>query len=115
MKKAIQEALDALIEAVGSYDPTENDDINCVVTEGLMNHLQSQADSIVNSYDEDWVYEAAHYLCDGDLSVKEQVLKIASVEFDYTPIDFIDGVIVWEPLVDRFNCQEFLETIGYFK
>ena len=113
MKTKVTEALNKLIEAVGNYDPSENDDINCVVTDGLMMHLECVAKSIINETGEDWVAEASHYLCDNELSVKDQVERIAAHDNSSDYIDNVEGVVVWEPVTFRFECDEFLSMIGY--
>lgn len=113
MKTKVTEVLNRLIEAVGDYDPVAHDDINCVVTDGLMRHLESVAKSIIDETCEDWINDASHYLCDNELSIREQVERIAVNKDSSKYIDDVDGVVVWEPLVCQFECDEFLGMIGY--
>ena len=58
--------------------------------------------------------EATHYLCDDDegLTIREMVDAIAEAE-DNEMIDNIEGVLVWEPLENRFTVSQFLDLIGY--
>lgn len=63
------------------------------------------------------IAEAAHYLCDLDLelSIREQVEAIAKqAEEDGTEmIDNVEGVVVWEPLEGKYDCDQFLQMIGW--
>jgi hypothetical protein len=61
------------------------------------------------------IAEAEHYLSDSDLSIKEQVEAIAKQadEDGSVMIDNVEGVLVWEPLEGRFDCDEFLQLIGW--
>jgi len=61
------------------------------------------------------IAEAEHYLSDSDLSIKEQVEAIAmqADEDGSVMIDDVEGVLVWEPLENRFDCDEFLQLIGW--
>jgi homoaconitase/3-isopropylmalate dehydratase large subunit len=61
------------------------------------------------------IAEAEHYLSDSDLTVKEQVEAIAmqADEDGSVMIDDVEGVLVWEPLEGRFDCDEFLQLINW--
>jgi hypothetical protein len=61
------------------------------------------------------IENARHYLSDSDLSIKEQVEAIAKQadEDGSVMIDDVEGVLVWEPLEGRFDCDEFLQLINW--
>jgi hypothetical protein len=61
------------------------------------------------------IAEAEHYLSDSVLSTKEQIEAIAKqAEKDGSVmIDDVEGVVVWEPLERRFDCDTFLLAIGW--
>lgn len=58
------------------------------------------------------VEAASHYLCDGDLSILEQIRAIQYHEDQYDYIDMVEGVVVWERVENTFTCGEFLQLIG---
>ena len=55
---------------------------------------------------------ASHYLSDGDLSTAEMVETIRNHPDQNEMIDYVDGVVVWQPLKNSFTCAAFLELIG---
>jgi hypothetical protein len=61
------------------------------------------------------IAEAEHYLSDSDLSIREQLEAIAkqAEEDGSKMIDDVEGVVVWEPLEGRFDCDEFLQLTGW--
>lgn len=65
---------------------------------------------------EDNIERASHYLCDGDLSIEEQLVLIedqwgkdGTVRLE----DVSEDVIVWEAVVGRYSVDEFMEQIRY--
>ena len=80
--------------------------------------IKKAIESATNSYDEA-IKKAGELLCDNDElegdSIEAQV-KLIAEQADSHPhmmIDDVDGVIVWEKVVNSFSCNEFLEYIGY--
>ena len=61
------------------------------------------------------IEHATHYLSDTFVSVEEQVEAIAqqAEEDGSEMIDNVEGVLVWEPLEELFDCDEFLQMIGW--
>lgn len=62
------------------------------------------------------IEHARHYLCDSDvLTMEEQIEAIIkqSNEDGSALIDDVEGVVVWEPIVGKYNCYEFLEMIHW--
>jgi hypothetical protein len=59
------------------------------------------------------VERASHYLCDGDLTILEQVEAIANHENEDDLIDYVDGVVVWEKVEYSYTCDKFLSDIGW--
>ncbi len=63
------------------------------------------------------IAEAGHYLCDYEkgLTIEQQVEAIAKQadEDGSVMIDDVEGVLVWEPLENRFDCDEFLQLINW--
>jgi len=96
MKTQVRKAIEAITQAVENYNPTTNNDINCVVTEGLILHLKAESESILNAIPEDYVTNASYYLSED--------------KNEY--IDNIEGVSVWEPLEGKYTCMDFLDLIG---
>lgn len=64
--------------------------------------------------DNEVAYEkAGNYLSDGELTTAEMVEAIAKHEIPSDPIEFVEGVLVWQKVVGVFDCEEFLDLIGY--
>jgi hypothetical protein len=62
------------------------------------------------------IENACHYLCDSDeLTMEQQVEAIAKQadEDGSVMIDEVEGVIVWEPIEDTYDCDEFLQLINW--
>ena len=62
------------------------------------------------------IAEAGHYLCDdSELSIEEQVEAIAKQadEDGTVMIDYVEGVMVWQPIENKYDCDEFLQLIGW--
>ena len=62
------------------------------------------------------IENAGHYLCDSDeMTIEQQIEAIADQadEDGSVMIDELEGVIVWEPLEDKFDCDEFLQLINW--
>lgn len=59
------------------------------------------------------IERASHYLSDGELSTEEMCDAIANHEDQYDIIDNVEGVEVWEKVEGSFNCDDFLQEIGY--
>ena len=95
--------------------------INLAIDDKLpmnLNELDENAlEEIIQSFfltdDEKGVEQARHYLCDGDISIKEMVERIAAHEDQDDNIDYVDGVVVWQKVENSFTCSAFLELIGY--
>jgi peptide subunit release factor 1 (eRF1) len=113
MKTQVRKAIEAITQAVENYNPTTNNDINCVVTEGLILHLKAESESILNAIPEDYVTNASYYLSNWDgEEIEEQVRRIENSEDKNEYIDNIEGVSVWEPLEGKYTCMDFLDLIG---
>ena len=78
---------------------------------------EAMLEKIINNVpDEDKrVDMASNYLCDGELSVAEQ-LKIIEKQSEIdgsVMLDYVDdNVIVWEKGIDTFTVDEFLDLIN---
>ena len=57
--------------------------------------------------------EASHYLCEGEISIEDQIQLISNHENEDDFIDDVEGVMVWLPVERHFTCYEFLQMIGY--
>jgi hypothetical protein len=68
-------------------------------------------DKVTETMEEDWVSTAEHYLSGSD--VESQVYAIAKHENQEDLIDYVSGVMVWQPLEGMFRCSDFLEAISY--
>lgn len=68
-------------------------------------------DKVTETMEEDWLPSAEHYLSGSD--VQSQVYAIAKHENQDDLIDYVNGVMVWEPLEGMFRCSDFLEQINY--
>ncbi len=80
--------------------------------------IQSLVDIITGhqpTSEEKAIIEASHYLCESDLSIKEQVEAIVDQFYKdgSVMIDDVEGVVVWQPLENTFDCDEFLVLIGW--
>ena len=64
--------------------------------------------------DNETAYEhAGNYLSDGELTTEQMVEAIAKHENQADLIDDVEGVVVWEKVERTFDCEEFLDLIGY--
>ena len=64
--------------------------------------------------DNEVAYEkAGNYLSDGELTTAQMVEAIAKHEDPSDLIDDVEGVLVWEKVTGTFDCEEFLDLIGY--
>lgn len=64
--------------------------------------------------DNDAMDNAYHYLCNDEVSVENQVkaiLKQSNID-GTVMIDDVEGVTVWEKVVNTFDCDEFLDLIS---
>lgn len=62
------------------------------------------------------VQSAGHYLCGDEDSAIEQQVNLIAAHAEDNPDDLIDNVedvLVWEKVVGKITCQEFLEMIGW--
>ena len=75
------------------------------IEEVIQKFLPTQKDEAVE--------RASHYLCDGDLTILEQVEAIANHENEDDLIDYVDGVVVWEKVEYSYTCDKFLSDIGW--
>lgn len=81
--------------------------------------IKAKAQEIKDSFMPSWLQEAKHILCgDTDEAVILQVETIVeAIELDndveYNRLESIDNVLVWEPLVGRYTCGQFIAEIGY--
>lgn len=55
--------------------------------------------------------KASHYLSYGEISIKEMVAAIRNHPNLDDYIDDVEGVVVWEPLTYRYNCNQFLDLL----
>lgn len=95
-------------------DLAVNDKLPLDLNDLSVSALVTVIKGVTSDYDKA-MEKAGELLCDGDLSTEEQVELIAKqANIDgYDMIDNVDGVIVWEKVVNSFTCDEFLEHINY--
>lgn len=72
-------------------------------------------DSDAEQRKEEAISAAAHYLCDDEFSLEDQLNSIAAAaQEDGTGlIDNVENVLVWEKVEDTFTCYEFLDLVGW--
>lgn len=107
--KVIKDKFDELVKYIEENNPSP----------WLNPLIKAKAEEIKASFDPEWLDEAEHILCDTNLCVEDQVELVAEfVEKDINngslSLDSLEDVLVWEPLVGRYTCDEFLDTIGYY-
>jgi hypothetical protein len=104
---AIKEYLiDLALEDKLPMDMTELDEM--AMSEIIEKNLPTAKDEAIE--------HARHYLCDSDeMTIEQQIEAIADQadEDGSVMIDEVEGVIVWEPLEDKFDCDEFLQLINW--
>lgn len=84
-------------------------DLNELELDSLTEVIQSTEDD-----DNDIAYEnAGHYLSDDELTITQMVEAIANHEDPSDLIENVEGVLVWEKVRGTFDCEEFLDLIGY--
>ena len=106
---------DNLEEAVAKIESQDFDETDPICDKVLtLNELVSKVDFTEMGYVlRDWEDVAGNYLCDGDENLRSQVNRIAEWPDGSDMIDNVDGVFVWEKVVNKFTCDEFLHLIGY--
>ena len=77
--------------------------------------IEQAVDRIIGLQEEQTrIGNAYHYLCNDDVSVEEQVIAIEKqADIDGGEmIDDVEGVTVWEKVMNTFSCDEFLDLIS---
>jgi antitoxin component of RelBE/YafQ-DinJ toxin-antitoxin module len=91
----------------------EEDRLPLDLTELDTSELEEVIQGLLPTEQDEAVERASHYLCDGDLSILEQVEAIANHEDQDDLIDNVDGVVVWEKVEYSYTCDKFLSDIGW--
>ena len=79
--------------------------------DGIINLLDAIQDQHEPEIKNEIIEAASNYLCDSDLSIEQQVENICKHENQEDLIDYVEGVLVWEKVMNKFTCKEFLKLI----
>jgi len=76
--------------------------------------LELVIESCIPTANETAYEKAGNYLCETEsMSIRDMVQAIAENKKQNNLIDTVEGVVVWQKVENTFNCNEFLELIGY--
>ena len=78
---------------------------------------EEENDEDLSDSEESRIEKARFILCDNtdddgeEISIARQIELIEAEDDDSTMIDNVEGVLVWEKLVNSLTCKQFLEQI----